>query len=539
MTLRSLTLSTAQKQLLVKNNGGGTLTIDGFKLTGDAVFAIQIGNHKYDLSDATEQGIIFDQPIALDQGAYMYWKVFFAPKNDDAVQATLTIFSNDPDKKNGFGVVIMGNAKGPKLKVEPNPIEFGGVKQGTYGEIKVMIRNQGTEDVVIKNISLSGSNEFQLDFKQLSTKKAPTPQDPLILHYDSSQGNTVETFVVRYVPVDVSPTDANGKPILDKAVLKFDTYKEVDVNVTGYGVSQTCPIPVIVIQEGEEVEPQTTLHLDGTKSVPSGGTIQSYSWNVDQPSDNKFLLLPSNNSPNPTHEVNIAGTYKYCLDVCDSTGKCSNDPDCKTTACTTVVVKPKGGIHVELTWNTPGDPDQTDEGPDAGSDLDLHFAHPFATGPDIDGDGQPDPWFNIPYDCYWRNRHPQWESVNPNVKDDPSLDRDDTDGAGPENINLDVPKTGRTYKVGVHYWDSHGYGDSDPTVKIYIYGKLMAEFTMSKNCGTVMHEKDMWDVARITWKGYEAGQQAAIIKFVQGPNGAPCKITHHYVNEAVSGLGGD
>jgi hypothetical protein len=49
-------------------------------------------------------------------------------------------------------------------------------------------------------------------------------------------------------------------------------------------------------------------------------------------------------------------------------------------------------LEIQLLWNTPNDPDQSDEGPEAGSDLDLHLLHPFATGFDVDEDGQPDMW---------------------------------------------------------------------------------------------------------------------------------------------------
>ncbi len=529
--------NSADKTITLKNNGTGKLQIYMFYLKGDPVFSLNNGLHTYKLGAPTEAGVEFQNPIVLDSGQTTQWTVTFSPDSNDATFATLTIVSNASKTRNtGLDIPITGNAHGPRLKVTPNPIAFGGVKVGTNGEIKVTLSTEGTEDVVITNIGIdSKTQEFQPDFSGLSIGGPPTQAKPLTLHVDPSTGNQSETFILRYVPVDVSPQDSSGKPIQDTGTLKITMQSEVDVPITGYGVSQTCPMPVIVIDEGQEAQPQTTLHLHGGQSVPSSGKIKSYHWSVDQPPDNKFQLLPFPEAQDPTHQVNVSGTYKYCLDVCDTTGKCSNDPDCNTTACKTVQVIPKGGIHVELTWNTPGDSNQFDEGPDAGSDLDLHFTHPFATGPDIDGDGKPDPWFNIPYDCYWANKNPQWESVNANVKDDPTLDRDDTDGAGPENLTLDVPHTGRVYTIGVHYWNDHGYGDSDPTIKVFIYGQKKAEFTMSKSCGTMMHQHDMWTVATITWRGYEAGTEPAIINFVTGKN-TPCKIAHDYVNPDVSDI---
>jgi len=155
---------------------------------------------------------------------------------------------------------------------------------------------------------------------------------------------------------------------------------------------------------------------------------------------------------------------------------------------------PDEAIHVELLWNTPGDKDQSDEGPEAGADMDLHFAHAYGSGLDFDGDGKADPWFDPKYDCFWFNKSPEWGSYDPNTDDNPSLDRDDTDGAGPENLNLTLPEAGLTYNVGVHYFDDHGKGPSEADVRIYIYGQL--KFQQKSND---LQHKDMWYVATIAW----------------------------------------
>ena len=96
------------------------------------------------------------------------------------------------------------------------------------------------------------------------------------------------------------------------------------------------------------------------------------------------------------------------------------------------------------------------------------------------------------YDTYYANLTPNWET--PSVVDDPSLDLDDTDGAGPENINLNQPLAGRTYRVGVHYWADYGAGATGATVRIYIHGELVHEAKIQslKDC-------DLWDVAEIEW----------------------------------------
>ncbi|MGB5810969.1 MAG: hypothetical protein WBG86_10600 [Polyangiales bacterium] len=148
-------------------------------------------------------------------------------------------------------------------------------------------------------------------------------------------------------------------------------------------------------------------------------------------------------------------------------------------------------LRVELVWTTPNDPDPDDIGPGTGSDLDLHVGHPLADGgQDLDNDGTNEPWFDSTYDVYWFNAGPDWNALG-DTSDDPILERDDTDGAGPEIFGLDVLEQG-TYRVGVHYFDDHQFGSSDAIVRVFVDDALEMEF------GPVtLEHRDMWDVARI------------------------------------------
>lgn len=165
-------------------------------------------------------------------------------------------------------------------------------------------------------------------------------------------------------------------------------------------------------------------------------------------------------------------------------------------------------------WDTPGDPNQSDTGSSAGSDIDLHLAHPLAKkGQDFDGDGTPDPWFDQPYDTFWFNPHPNWGQADPQVGDNPNLDRDDIDGAGAEVISLRQPEKGAVYRVGVHYWSDHGYGLSTATVRVYVNGARAFQDTAS------LLNHDLWHVADIDWP---SGTVTAITR-----NGQK-KITSNY-----------
>ena len=46
----------------------------------------------------------------------------------------------------------------------------------------------------------------------------------------------------------------------------------------------------------------------------------------------------------------------------------------------------------------------------------------------------------------------------------------------------------------MHYWKDHGYGHSFATVRVYIYGLLVAE-----SDSVELENWDMWDVFTIEW----------------------------------------
>lgn len=243
------------------------------------------------------------------------------------------------------------------------------------------------------------------------------------------------------------------------------------------------PCPAIRVTEGEEVLPLTKLHLIGSDPAVNATT---YQWRVDAPAGSASRLFPSANVPDPTYEANVVGTYTFHLTVGDADGN-------SCTADQIVHVVGDTAIYVELHWRTPGDLDETDTGPNAGSDLDLHFAHPFATGPDLDHDGEPDPWFHDLFDCFWSNDQPNWGSMDLGADDNPSLDRDGNDGAGPEAISLGVPEN-VCYRIGVHVFNDHGFGASFATVRIFLSNTLAFEAADVR-----LANHDMWTVTSLCW----------------------------------------
>ncbi len=518
----------AEKVLQVMNTGNCDLEIDRVRFEGTSGFQVTIGEAVLDATDSAED---FPQlpPLRIAANASEAWPVRYTAASGEPAEARLTLFSNDASAPAGTVVEMTANRQVSALSVVPNPIEFGAKMVGQSASIAVEIRSVGSSDSQVRAIRLQegASADFSLDFSTLSTGQAPQP--------DVSSGwltmapGTTESFAVRFVPDTRNPLNGRNQPIPDTAtiVLESDSpLSPLEIQVSGFGVEAACPTPVIVVEEGEEVDLPSTLHLHGEQSDPTLGAIASYAWSVHQPVDNLFGFSPSSAAASPTHQVNVAGQYTYCLDVCDA-GACSSDASCGTTACREVLAIHSTILACELTWRTPDDPDEFDEGLDAGSDLDLHLAHPDAGGPDLDGDGRPDGWFDIPHDVFFYNPNPEWGSTNPNMKDNPDLVRDDTDGAGPEIVHLDLPESGRVYRLGVHYWDDHGFDIAYPRVKCYVCGELVFDQDL-ENLGTSLRMCDLWEVATFEWP---SGKVTAVTNAT-----GDLKITNRYQNPDFPGM---
>ena len=482
------------RKVRVTNVGNADLVISALNLEGlQAGFFVVILSGKELASGARH---LLEPPVTIAKNGSLEIEAIYEGKDDLPHNGSIILETNDPNltHEGGAGhkaVEVKVNSTGPCLLVLPKVVSFGAQKVGGKGQRPVTLQSCGDLPAVITDIQLlpGSSDEFAIDWSSVPALdgQAPTAAKPLEVAV-----NGQVKLTLTYSPDAPNPVK-DGQPVPDKGEILIASNiiaKTSKVQLEGVASSEECPTALFTIAEGETVVPQTLLHLDGTLSLdPAGGLIDKYKWEVDQPKGSVELFKPSPGAPQVLFQPNVAGTYVFRLRVYNQLGK-----ESCFAAEKTVTVLPDEAIHVELLWNTPGDKDQSDEGPEAGSDMDLHFAHAYASGLDFDGDGAADPWFDPKYDAFWFNKGPEWGSYDPNVDDNPSLDRDDTDGAGPENLNLTLPEDGLTYHVGVHYFDDHGKGASQADVRIYIYGQLKFQ-QKSKD---LVH-KDMWNVATIAW----------------------------------------
>ncbi|MDQ3034756.1 MAG: MopE-related protein [Myxococcota bacterium] len=246
---------------------------------------------------------------------------------------------------------------------------------------------------------------------------------------------------------------------------------DCDVLIDEGGVCPTSP-PVIACPAPITANVLATVSLSGSGSDPDGGTV-TYSWTITSRPVGSTANPATPTAASTTFFLDASGTYtaRFCV----------RDDEGEMACCdVTITSRAPGALHVEVSWST------------AYGDVDGHLLSTTRT-PD-------DGWFTTD-DCYWGNPAPEWGAAG--AAANPTLDRDDTDGYGPENMTIaSMPMSGR-YHVGVHYYCSHsigagaapGDGPTSGTVRIYCDGALIATYT-----GIMLSETDDWrTVARVDY----------------------------------------
>lgn len=477
------------RPLIIVNDGNAELLIHALRLSGGSAYRVVHDGNTWQGSDESPATVAFESPIRVGPGKNLTLQVHFSPQTPDPHPGELRLLSNDPESgEEGTSITLTGNMLGACFTTNPKTVDFGALPVGKSKTVDVTIISCGTKALEVSaiNVEEGSSEEFSVDLLGL-----PTGGLPLVLEVGATA-----TVRVAFGPGDASPKDASGDPIpqIGKVTVMTNTFvPERTLQMSGSGAQCcACPVAVVQVKQGPLVTPQTNIELVGESSYTPFGEISAYAWTVDQPVGATGVFLPDATAPNPTFLANMAGVYTFKLRVWDDEAleSCVED--------TMVVdVKPDEAIHVELLWNNALDEDPADA---TGSDLDLHFLHPagLINKPDVDGDGEPDGYFDAKWDCFWYNPKGNWDSPI-SEDDDASLDLDDKNGAGPENVNLKEPALGTAYRVGVHYWKENDMGPADVTLRFFVKGDLVAELTLPG-----LHQGELWDAATVEWDGETA-----------------------------------
>jgi len=240
--------------------------------------------------------------------------------------------------------------------------------------------------------------------------------------------------------------------------------------------SLTCPMLV------------TTLPLtpvDIAASAEDDGRITRWRWEITDRPDGSDARAPSpRDAPMTVFTPDVAGIYELTVTVTDDDGD--------TASCVTVVEAGNvDGLRVEMSWDTNG------------TDMDLHLMRPGGSR-----------WTTAD-DCHFRNCDgmDMLEWFDPGPDDNPRLDIDDTDGFGPENINITTPETG-AYRVAVHNWS--GAGPNATTVRIYCGGSTTEPRAVFGPVDLRGGSDDFWRVADV-----QITRTGCRIDEIRRPDGRP------------------
>lgn len=428
-----------------------------------------------------------DAPGEIRPGESVIVAIDFTAPDDEEHRGTLTIDSNDPDEPRTV-VELFVNAKFPCLETIPDDVvNFGEVDKEERVERLVEIRNcSPNAETTFTMLGIDGDDEFSF------------AREPGFETMTLPVGESV-TVAVAFQPFEAGEYRATLDFVSD------DEFRpEHSLELVGVGAQGQCPTAAITgtssLGNGGFIANPTatyeTIPLDrlALRSDESraydGKSLVKWNWSlIRKPQDSAATFANGIEAMENELFLDLAGDYVVELEVWDDEGVQS----CNTARVTIHAIADED-IHVQLVWDTPNDPNQNDT---SGSDVDLHLLHPNGT------------WNSAPWDCFWQNTIPDWASDRPpgvdmfdckqnpdqnGCHDDPSLDIDDVDGWGPENINLNNPEPSTDYAVGVHYFSDHGYSVSFATVRIFIGGVMRAEYRRQR-----LLDQEFWYVADIDW----------------------------------------
>lgn len=503
------------KRVLVTNTGLRSLEMNALSIEGSLDYAIA----SITRTPMDETAMPFYEqasgeipyPVTVPPGETVGIDVEFSPTTTlENVTSDLVIASN-ADNLETVRVNLVANGARACIVVSPEVLDFGSalrvdsLEAESPNQRTVLIESCGTANLRIDRVELETDNGvFQLLNLPAVESGEPLFRLPAITPNEAAPS--------RELSVGFWPTElmSYGDRLLIYSNGGNANEPEI-VDLFGRGTDNQCPV-AIASQTEINANPLDILTLDGSQSMDPGGEVVQWEWTVaERPAGSVSAPVESyadatrpadggpaddTATPEAFFFVDIAGRYTLELRVVDNLGQ----PSCMPPAAVvTVTATPSKDLHIELTWQTPNDPDETDG---SGTDLDLHLRHSLATT-----NGQNN-WARAAgqggqYDCYYLNKSPNWGSAD--VEDNPSLDIDDTNGAGPENITMAGPEVGVDYDIGVLYFrarSTFGVAGGDnliehptlATVRIFVRRELIAEFI-----GDLFQEQQMWHVARINW----------------------------------------
>lgn len=513
---RSITQDPARQTVTLRNLGTAELIIyEAPAYSGGTDFTLTSPSRAFPLTLKP-----YNEQLALSSPAdyELPLEVVYRPLGANADSGTLRIISNDlrtpapgDDARGVTTIDVRANADAACIIVDDLVKNFGQVPVLQSARQLLVIESCGTEDLSLSAIRIttnSGDQEYELDLASLDIDGNGELDEPLVLR----PGQTYQ-LPIDYIPLGEG-TDRGTLTLYSNDPVQ----PELEVSLVARGSEGQCPTAKLSarVRSAGAIPSQTIataplqyVILDARDSEDEDGQVVDWRWEVIKAPDD--FVIDRTLAANPTQEdpgnedtsrreirLLLAGSYEIGVKAVDNEGfeSCNQ-------ATVRIVATPNEKILVELTWTNPEDNDELDK---IGADVDLHFAK---MGPGV--------WFQAPYDIYYLNTNSGAGSENNGLwnPESPSLDIDDTDGGGPENVQLNDPDDCQWYAIGAHYF-SQRFGTAYATVRIYING---AEVYSSLN-KPLTDGGQFWDVARIHWPSgqiYEVDQILPATPIDQAP----------------------
>lgn len=483
------------RTVVVTNIGSAPLDIEDITVSGSADFTVLIGDldPEQDGMPADPDG---DGTPGLESGMNFELTVIYAPEVDGPDSGEISIRSNDSNRPE-VRVTLTANGASPCIRVNPETLEFAAALQGRTTNRPVRVESCGGQALEITDAYLADDSS---PVYVIADGSVELPVDLPALEQD--QEAPFQNILVGFTPDD---TAAYGATLI---IESNDPLRPmIEVPITGRGTLNDCPVAV-VSEDTFNVLPLDIIELDASASTDAdgpGGAPVRYVWTVTQQPEGSTVtpverfqdprrpldtgIADDPTTPRALFFVDLAGDYTIELTVADNLDLVAPSDSCpQPAAVVRIEALPDQDIHVQMVWNTPGDADQTDSD---GSDVDLHLRHPNGRN-----------WAQAPLDCYYANAGPDWGPAGP--PGNPSLDIDDVNGAGPENINLDEPEDtdalGGQYRIGIDYYRADNFatgrswGPSEVTVRIYLGGVQAGEWVR-----VMQATHHFWTVGSIIW----------------------------------------
>jgi hypothetical protein len=405
----------------------------------------------------------------VDAGGQGFVGIKVRPRVLGEISATLRIRAEDstlPEPEVLVPITVEGIDLGlPDITVTPDAIDFERVGQGDVVRAEVTIRNDGIRDLIIDSTEVMSDEDPTpiLQTVGIPAGWALAPQQEIIAEFT-------------FRPLDTDPHEA-------VLIIQSNDPDEPVVEVPLSGAGSECPNALAeLLEDPEDIEPLDTVRLDGRGSTigTPDTEIVTYEWQLEQRPVSSTAILFSPGADRTEMTCDLAGDYQVRLRVYDSEGiRSCEDSVVRFTA------KPTEELHLQLVWDHPS------------ADLDLHVLR--EGGEPFDHDG----------DCYFSNRMPDWFPTVP--ESNPSLDADDDEGYGPENVNIEAPIPGSKWTVLVHYWNKQTDGDAFTiaTLRLYAFGQQVLDLNQSFE-----EDETMWTAIEIEW-GMEEGELPSITQLGQ------------------------